>query len=485
MRKWIYITLGTIVGILLIYMVINFFDLSPRPGEDFTLNDLRPAGMDTGNGFYILWGLGEPPEVDVTSESYAGSIRELFASPEDMEEKVKAFDHGRYRKNFDKYYGDGTRLKYPNLPGRNWIHMVESQSEAVRKGIEVAAVPLERYETLVHTPKVEDFISPHYYAPIPNLLAWLRVARLHLASLILKGLDGDWENAAKGLLLHLDFGKRAAAHSRVLIVNLIAKAVTADTLGILAGMLNHPECPETVFQIILDGMPPITYEEYGSANAFICECLSAYSIIDSVRSKKDMGFTELTALSFLPIKPFLHAQRTKDYFTRFYRYMVRFDKQAPFQWEGRPLSKTKDTLKTETPFWWLQNPLGKVIYDIAIPNMNAVVFKGYRLRAYYDMTRILAEYRLKQSPDQPVLETLKQLETYKTADPCTGKPYAWNEAKRVLYSFGIDRKDHKGKEDRTKMWETDVAIPIKKTAKQNTEETTPGSTAPPGTEKES
>ncbi|MCP4155695.1 MAG: hypothetical protein GY757_48670, partial [bacterium] len=47
-------------------------------------------------------------------------------------------------------------------------------------------------------------------------------------------------------------------------------------------------------------------------------------------------------------------------------------------------------------------------------------------------------------------------------DPCSGKPYVWNEDKQLLYSIGTDRKDNGGtKYIPTKKFEnTDVVLPV-------------------------
>ena len=57
---------------------------------------------------------------------------------------------------------------------------------------------------------------------------------------------------------------------------------------------------------------------------------------------------------------------------------------------------------------------------------------------------ISAELHLHYDPDKPVQEILNSLESYKVLDPCSGKPYKWNDEKQLLYSIGIDREDNGG-----------------------------------------
>jgi hypothetical protein len=44
-------------------------------------------------------------------------------------------------------------------------------------------------------------------------------------------------------------------------------------------------------------------------------------------------------------------------------------------------------------------------------------------------------------------------------DPCSGKPYIWNQQKQVLYSFGIDRDDDGGNYNKNTL-DTDIPIPV-------------------------
>ena len=93
---------------------------------------------------------------------------------------------------------------------------------------------------------------------------------------------------------------------------------------------------------------------------------------------------------------------------------------------------------------WLQNPVGRVIADILIPNCSTILLKSLALRTLYELTRISAEFHARHVPDRPALETLKKLESYRTPDPFTGKPYTWNAEKSILYSLGCDKIDNNG-----------------------------------------
>ena len=104
--------------------------------------------------------------------------------------------------------------------------------------------------------------------------------------------------------------------------------------------------------------------------------------------------------------------------------------------------------------------MGKIFLDnIGHPSFKSIVLKSYISKTYYDMLRISAELHLNYTPGKSVPEILDGLETYKELDPCSGKPYIWNEEKQILYSIGTDRKDDNGKEQRHDFY-GDFVIPV-------------------------
>ena len=60
-----------------LFFVVNQLDTS-KPADMFTQEDLVPATFDKSNGFYRLWTLGEPADIDVESEAVINKYRKLF-----------------------------------------------------------------------------------------------------------------------------------------------------------------------------------------------------------------------------------------------------------------------------------------------------------------------------------------------------------------------------------------------------------------------
>lgn len=449
-----------LVGLIVLYIGINLFDEGLRPGI-YTEKDLLPVSFDKSNGFYILWGLSEPGDVEVQSEAYTREIRKLFEPGSQRDQHVKNFNSSNYKKNFGPYAKAIRKITFPRSFQEDWNSVIIPQSKEVEEAREACSLLLRRYENLIAAPTFEDFTTPGFSSPIPNLLAWLMTARLYTAVQTSEAVKGKWEASVQALLNHINFGKKAISHSRMIIGNLIGKAVTDISLQGLVSILNHPECPGSVYPKVLAGLPYLKYEEYGTRDAFIGECLSCFAIIDTTGSADIInhggGFH---FVQILPKTPFLKKNQTKNYFFDFYSLLIAAEEQEPYQWNRSTVKEAKEFLKTKGAFWWLRNPLGKLIFDIAIPDMTLTVFKSYRTRAYYEMTRILAELHLKYSPEKPVEDILKELESYKSLDPCSGKPYVWGPFKKVLYSIGTDGVDNGGVEKLNQEKGTDVVIPV-------------------------
>jgi len=81
--------------------------------------------------------------------------------------------------------------------------------------------------------------------------------------------------AFENLLAHMNLSKKIIKGSRLLITNLVAKAMARNTLNALVSLMNRQECPRKVYQAIVNGLPPIRYEEFGTRKAFMFEYLDS------------------------------------------------------------------------------------------------------------------------------------------------------------------------------------------------------------------
>jgi hypothetical protein len=442
--------------VLIIFIMINLSDAPENPAA-YTTKDVPGATFDKTNGFYRVWTLSEPPGVDIESDEVIDKYRRLSDPRFDNIENIRKFDHGAYRVGIKEYLQKISIHWPPRGGGRD--NQLLSLKETIEKAKTDGAFLLERYQKLLESKVFEDFTAFYMASHLPNLLAWLKVSRLYMAGKALEALEGNWLPAVDDLVRHVEFYKKVARGSRVLINSLIGKAIMRDTLFTLAFLMNRQECPPEVFHRVLNGLSPLTYEEYGNRTSFIGEYLMWDNFL------KEEIYTEYDGKpAHLLIVLFLQKNRTQKYIFDVISKYVEYDAIPPYQWQDDLVEniKNKDKALVSGWFWWIRNPVGKIIYiNISLPSFASAVEKSYYLKTVYDMTRIAAEMHLKHVPGKTAEETLENVETYHSLmDPCTGKPYVWNGKRQVLYSFGMDRDDDGGRNKPDITQHSDFVLPV-------------------------
>ncbi len=461
MKKIVLIVLLALLGLLLLYVGFNRIDAKADPGL-FTARDLLPDDFGYENGFYRLWTLGLDDKVDVEMPAAKERFRRLFDPQFDNDRAIREFDVEKYKQEIspNKRMPKALLEELGKIDRIGAAPMVPPEELLKSKGEffsfrEKQPPILRRYEAMLNSGFFQDFTAPRAVSPIPNLLLWLRLAKVHIGLGLADASDGKWLEATDSLLRQANFAKRAVAGSRVLITNLIGKAVLVMSLQGLDYLMNQKECPSEVFSRVLAALPPIRYEEYGSRNAFIGEFLYLRDSVGTIspRGKRfGLGWAKELAATLL-----LQRNRTLNGHFRRIQSFIRMETD-PLQ--GDPDAILAPERWRRGAFWWLRNPVGKTLLDIMLPNLGVVVFKSLRARSICDMTRISAELHLRYDPSRSVQENLDALDSYRrTPDPCSGKPYVWNGKKQVLYSVGLDRIDGGGVYDRLTA-RTDVVLPV-------------------------
>ncbi len=461
MKKTVLIVLLVLLGLCLAYVAFNRIDAKADPGL-YTAGDLLPDDFSYENGFYRLWTLGLDDAVDVETPEAEETYRRLFDPRSGNEKELAAFDSAKYKKDTSIIARLGGELHLelkkisdignaPPLP----LERLLAKKEAFLRFRGKEAVLLRRYEGLLASRSFQDFTRPRAESPIPNLLTWLKLAQVHVMLAVIDAADGKWPEAADALLRQADFARRAVAGSRLLITNLIGKAVLVQSLQGLAYLMNQPECPAGVFSRVLAALPPIRTEEYGSRQAFIGEFMFLRSSIEMIspRGKRfGLGWAKELAATLL-----LQKNRTLNGDFRRLQALIRMEAD-PLQ--GDPAGILAPKNWRQGAFWWLRNPVGKTLLDIMLPNLGAVAFKSLRARSIYDMTRISAGLHLRFDPSRSIQQNLDALESYRRiTDPCSGRPYIWNGEKQVLYGVGPDRVDNGGTYNPQTI-RTDVVLPV-------------------------
>ncbi len=421
------------------------------------LNDLfPPIPVTKENGFFKLWTLTEPPNVNIESDEILKIQKDLNDPEKTTVKRRKEWISHSKNSQRDKYFKKilAKRKKLIKEPwdqitmpaNKDWGALILKERESVQEVQYLMKTLMERYDDIISTNYFKDYTLlvieknkvDFRNTPIPNLLAWVHVTKQHTAINTLKALEGDWINSVENILDNIEFGKKAVGWSRTLITNLIGKAVIKLSLRGLTTIMNQPYCPDDVYRLILEKLDDIEYKEYGTEKQLLVE-----------------GFCVARIKN---INPLFQKNRTKKYFFDELSKMVESEKKPPYKWKNN-LSK-RETAKKGF-FWWLQNPAGKLRFEYGMVNIHTIISRSFQTKTIYDMVRISAELHLKYDPSKTIRENLNSLDLYKShIDPCSGKPYKWNDAKQVLYSFGIDKDDDGGKDISFKSIDTDYMIPI-------------------------
>lgn len=468
MKKIIIRSLWILLALLAVLIIYNRFDARADP-DNFTLKDIPATDFNPENGYFLLWALQEPPEADITDPAVTKEYRDLF-NPEVNDGK----NYLEFAKNIDRYKSkyqpflkqirkvEINTLTRPDLSKSSICNEILSKKETLKNLDPLLQVLLNRLQLMIDRPIFTETINVDWVSPIPNLLSWLHTARLYTAVAMLQALDGDWQGGISKLFDLADFGKRAVRGSRALITNLIAKAIIEYPLQGIADLMNRRECPAEAYTQVIERLPELKYEAYGSRQCFIGEAIISadYIALGGYLSEKPFPLRFAASL-------FLQKNRCRNLIHSIMTRFIAREETPPHLWDTikeDPIPPFKSGI-----FWWLRNAAGKMIlakeYDSLEPfkssNFHAVIFKSYRKKAIYDMLRISAELHLKYDPALPVQKLLSSLDSYKTIDPCSGAPYRWNDEKQLLYSIGTDRTDNNGETlDYTRIEGSDYALPV-------------------------
>lgn len=462
MKKAIRIILLILLALLALYFCINLFDEDLHQ-QIFNYDDLLSVHFDGVNGFYFLWGLGESPETDIISRKYRDTLRRLFDPGVRDEVYFRNFDIQAHRAGQSFFNRCPDAVQFPGETENNWLERLERQRDKVTAAKSNCSKLLSRYRRMMDSPVFEDFTYPDYRSPIPEVIIWLKTAKLYTAICLLNAKEGAWQSAAEDILREINFCRRAVKSARTLIVNMAAKAVMRYSLHALAELMNHPDCTPEIFTQVFSGLSPLEYDHYGSRNALIGECLSLFAAVDFARENSgEEVISGSRLLNILPVKIFLQKNRTKNYYFAWISELLEYEATPPHQWRGEQVAAVAlgQGEKTREGFWWLQNPLGRVMFDIAAPSYSVVIHKSCELRTKYDLVRLLADFHCHYTPGARVEEVMTGLEAYKMLDLCSGRPYRWSSAEKVFYGVGADGRDNGGVMSSSKNEGWDVAVPV-------------------------
>jgi len=440
MKKIIFRIIMVLIALPILYIIFNQFDSKEVQSEFFGKSYEEifcKPDYSKSNGYYRLYTLTEPKDVDTESDEVYMRYRKLHDPKFDNKKYV--IESKKWKKSdFIVKYNNITK-KYKNADdwftqsrknSSGWCKRLLRDKENISKLKTISSVYLKRYQKLIESEVYEDIINLNNiffeeqnkeydvieYSTLPNLLLWLKLGKTYNVIHALDAMEGNWERGMENLINHINFLRKGGKTNKILITNLINKAIMRMTIITINNLLNNKNCPKEMSELVLN-MPDIKYEEYGSKSSFIAETVFLMGKMFSNDSllKKEIGFF----YSFL-----LQKNRTLEILNNGIRKLLYFDKTSPYLWTEKFVILPE--LKKDF-FWWLQNPAGKTFIKNNWANLKRVVSHDFELKAMFDMLKISAELRLKFTGEKPVKEVLKELKTYNSLiDLCSGKPYKWN-----------------------------------------------------------
>jgi hypothetical protein len=484
---WFFILLGTLS---LLFFSLNLFDSRSAPG--LAAPPLPEAGLEAGNGFYLLWGFAEGAETDLLTESFRVHVQELFNPPGKNQFSHSRYGHwltrlnAAYRENWH-----GTNLYFPQLPGDDVCAFFAARRAMIGEQQQRCAVPLQRYRQVLRAEALEDFTPLGREFPARSVLLATHTARLFAASRALDALAGDWQSAGDDLFAAMATGLKLVGSGRTLAVNSLGKILVELSLRTLGSLLNRSDCPPAVARSIMERLPARPAAAFGTKTARTFAWMSFARALERVKEDKVVDpfllkdyFRE--PAGFFALERFVAISGPRFFWTvhalaafllkknesvaamrAFWDGVGRLEETPPASWGPgpRPASRLGAGLEPG-PFWWLRNPLGKMMVRSAVPFtwpvLQNYVYRSHGLKVRYDLTRLLAAARLQAGPGMVLPEaTLRNLlASAEERDPFSNRPYLFNLASGMLYSVGPDGTDNHGLEQPAALTDSDIAVRI-------------------------
>jgi hypothetical protein len=264
------------------------------------------------------------------------------------------------------------------------------------------------------------------------------------------------------------------------------------SLRTLGSLLNRNDCPDAMVRRILERLTARPMAEFGTAEARTFAWMSFASALERVKKDKIVDPFLLkdyfrdpadfyTLERFVVISGpllfgavhalaafFLKKNESAAALRAFWEDVGRLEETPPFLWGSSPRPASRLGIVLDLgPFWWLRNPLGKIMVRSAVPFtwlvLQHYVYRSHGLKVRYDLTRLLARARLQAGRnmrlDQAVLKIL--LASADERDPFSGDPFLFSRELGMLYSVGPNRLDDGGREQPALWRNSDIAVPLK------------------------
>jgi hypothetical protein len=475
---------------ILLFITLNLFD--SREAELSALPSLPAASLGADNGFFLVWGFAEPPGSDLSGQAFRRQLLELFRDlPKNYFVRSRfgqwlASLNNSFRENWQ-----GAGFYFPQQADADICSFLVSRRARITERRRRFAGLQQRYELVLRSSRLEDFTPPGFELPGRSAALTASAARLFAASRLLAALDGGWLAATEDLLQAADAGFRLVRSSRTLAANSLGKDMVELSLRALGALLSRPDCPPALAKLLLRRLPTRAADQFGTATVRAFTCLNFSTALARVKKdrivdpfllkdyfRRPAGFFALerfVAISGPRLFATFHAlsafflkeNETAAMARSFWESVGRLEETPPWQWGSlRTLTRLRATDATAGLFWWLRNPLGKMMMQSAVPYSFPIrqhyVYRSHSLKVRYDLTRLLVQARLAAGAQGGLsADSLRRLlAAAAERDPFSGGPYRFSRERGALYSVGSDGVDDQGREQPALWRDSDIAVPI-------------------------
>lgn len=476
---------------VLFFFGLNLFDSSPEAGPPAAAATAALAeNLEPGNGFFLVWGFAEPPDIDPMAPGYRQEVRRLFAPWRGAPPSRSPYAQWLARLNdANRRHWRGTNFFFPLEADRDIADFFRSRRDLVSEFLQRFAPLLRRYHGLLAAGDLRDF-TPLNRAPAGRCLQLVtQVAKPYAAAQVLAALDGAWLEAGANLLRAADAGSRLLASGRTLAVNSLGRSLVEVSLRSLSSLLNRRECPAQLPRLVLERMPDSPVSRFGTAAVRTYTILGFSASISRVKQERIVdplllkdyfrepasffALERFVAISgqgvFFAVHAlasfFLKENETVSMLRGFWDGIGRLEETPPWRW-GADSAPNLPGPGLAPPLWWLRNPLGKMMARSAVP-YGRLMRRNYAQRSHetkvrYDLLRILAQARLLAASGGELDEaSLRRLLAAAGRDPFSGAAYRFSRESGTLYSVGADASDDQGRERPGAFRGTDIAVPIR------------------------
>lgn len=377
-----------------------------------------------GNLFYALMGFSESPNRDAHRvgrgmvESFNRQLAERGAEDYDQVlRESEAIDLVRYRE-----------LEQLLEEDKGLDELTPEDTALITAVFDANRDVLAAYRDLRRYDRIQNPLTPHMIAPLPQYLSLMRLNKLILEQAKVDFLAGDTDAALDALRGEIAFTRLLLRDSETLIGIMVSLATARRCYEVYSEMLDDESFVRSDL-LLGDELKNLERDEWGLGEAMRWEFKAAAAIM---REVDEMGLA-LAGEDEPPMQElwFDLIWKENDALNMMYPWyeaMAR-DFELPFH-EYAELDLRERQLE---PGWCeaITNPVAAILMQIAVPAFERYYFRMFVLDGEIRLVRLEQEIRSKGLAPDAIPAFLEQVGD-DLKNPYTLEPMVWNAKKRTL-----------------------------------------------------